>query len=355
MMSVGKSALLVMSAILLVACGGKKENKSYDSIGASGLTTRTENLQTNLFTYQDKGVMIGQAYGTTTAIGEVGDTIQGDIYKMADDKPAAIGFELRGVETDRPADIRGVEFTTIKRSIMAHFRKQGLVVLSWTAPNYNDEDKLGQYLSRLSNFVSSLMDDYGIKAPVVLALYPLGHSQWYDRLSADEYKQLYEKTVDMLRQDTLTNAVFAYSNNATAASADEFMSRCPIDEVDLVQLEMLSDNAKDYGSLLAEKAKSLSDYCNSHMKAFGVYGGVRGLDGNKENFLTDNILPVLQSVKMSYFMFGQNMGSPTDGNYYLPFAGSKNVNDFMNIYNDKHTIFLRGLNGLLLDHSKKQN
>lgn len=345
-----------MSAFLLAACGGKDKKTSYDALGKSGLTTRTENLQANLFAYQDKGVMIGQAYGTVSAIGEVGDSVQGDIYKITDDKPAVIGFELRGLESGRPTDIRGVAFSTIKHSVMSQFRKQGLVVLSWTVPNYGeDEDQLAQYASCVAAFISSLQDGYGIKAPVVLALYPLGHSQWYDRLSADDYKRLYERTADLLRQDTLTNAIFAYSNNATAATVEEFMDRCPIDIVDLVQLDILSDNAENYGISLANKAKAASAYCSERMKAFGIYGGVRGLDDNKENFLTDNILPVLQSVKMSYFMFGQNMGSPTDGNYYLPFAGSGNVDDFMNIYNDKHTIFLRGLNGLLLDHSKKQN
>jgi len=347
----------MLSAALLFGCGGNSQRKSYDTVGESGLTTRTENLQANLFTYQDKGVMIGQVCGTVTAVGEKGDSVQGDIYKMVDDKPACIGFELRGVESGETANIRSVAFSDIRKSVLAHFKKQGLVALSWAMPDYgNDENKLAGYTDRVASFVSSLQDDYGIKVPVALVLCPLGQGEWYDRLSAEDYKDMYKRAVELLRGDTLTNAIFAYSNGAGPTSVEEFMLRCPDDCVDVVQLDFTSDKPMvDYGSSLMQKASSLSQYCNEHMKAFGVCGGVKGLNGDEEGFLSKAILPVLQSVRMSYFMFGPNFGDPDEHNYFLPFAGHDGVNDFANIYNDKHTVFLRGLNGLLVDHSSQRN
>ena len=51
------------------SCGEKKK-KSYDEIAMSGLTTRTENLKTNLKAFANKGTLIGQMYGTLS--GRVG-------------------------------------------------------------------------------------------------------------------------------------------------------------------------------------------------------------------------------------------------------------------------------------------
>jgi len=348
-----KSIIIVALAVLIAACGEKQKRQSYDTIGASGLTTRTENLRDNLFAYQQKGIMIGQAYGTCSAVGEMSDSLGGDILKTTSDLPSCVGFSLDGIERGDGLNADSVPFATIRSSILAFFKRQGLVLLSWTMPDCrNDEVKNAENLSKIAHFIGSLHDAYGIKVPVVVALCPLGHGQWYDSLSASEYKNLYSQTVNKLRSDTLTNALFAFSNGGEFGSAREFMERCPDNDIALVQLEMLSDDSLSYGERLKEKAQMLSDACNERMTAFGIYGGVRGMGG--ATFLSDNILPTIQSVQMSYFMFGMNSGEPSGGNYYLPFAGHEGVADFMKLYNDKRTVFARGLNGLLVSHDKAQ-
>lgn len=347
-----KLLFLCLSALLIASCGSKNKRTSYDTIGESGLTTRTENLRANLFSYEERGVMIGQMDGTCSAVGETGDSIMGDIYKIVDDMPAALGFELRGIESNAKNDVFGVPFTAVKSSILRHFKKQGLVVLQWTAPNYQGkEPTLTAYAKSVARFVSSLKDDYGIKVPVLLALYPRGNGEWYDALSPDEYKKMYARTLNIMRADTLTNALFAYSNGGDFATADEFFSYCPESDIALVQLSMLRDDAANYGTELKDKAQIVADYCLDHMMPFAVYGGVRACNGGNPTFITDNILPVIEGVRMSYFMFGANSGQPGDGNYYIPYAGIDSVADFANVYNSKRAVFLRGLNGLLIDHS----
>ena len=49
--------------LLIVSCSQKQGKASYDEIGASGNTTRTENLTNNLNTFLSKGTMVGQIYG----------------------------------------------------------------------------------------------------------------------------------------------------------------------------------------------------------------------------------------------------------------------------------------------------
>lgn len=343
-----------IATLLLASCGSKNKRTSYDTIGESGLTTRTENLKANLFSYEERGVMIGQIDGTCSAIGETGDSVMGDIYKIVDDQPAAIGFELRGVESNAKNDVYGVPFSAVKSSILRHFKKQGLVVMQWSVPNYQGkEPTLKSYAKSVAEFISSLQDDYGIKVPVLLALYPRGLGEWYDALSPQEYKKMYAQTAQILRADTLTNALFAYSGGADFSSVDEFMSYCPDADICLVQLSMLADDATDYGQQLKEKAQMLSDYCLDRMMPFALLGGAKGCNGGNATFITDNILPVIEGVRMSYFMFGPNTGQPSEGNYYIPYAGIDSVADFANVYNSKRAVFLRGLNGLIVDHSEK--
>lgn len=350
-----KTIILCLAAIVMASCGSKNKRTSYDTIGESGLTTRTENLKANLFAYEESGVMIGQMDGTCSAVGETGDSIMGDIYKIADDQPAAIGCELRGVESDSTIDVFGVPFSAVKSSILRHFKKQGLVVMQWTAPDYKaNEQTLKSYTHRVAQFISSLQDGYGIKVPVILTLYPRGNGEWYDSLSPQEYKKMYTHTAELLRADTLTNALFAYSGGAEFSTADEFMSYCPDADIALVQLSMLRDDATDYGQQLMQKAQAIADCCLDRMMPFGVYGGVKGCNGGSQTFITDNILPVIESVRMSYFMFGPNTGQPSEGNYYVPYAGIDSVADFTKVYNSKRAVFLRGLNGLLVNHNEKE-
>ena len=74
------------------------ERKSYDEMGSNGLTTRTENLQTNLRTFMNKGVMIGQIYDSLKGIGWKDKSHHSNMFSICDDYAAVGGYELMGVE-----------------------------------------------------------------------------------------------------------------------------------------------------------------------------------------------------------------------------------------------------------------
>lgn len=48
----------MFAALLAFSSCGEKKKKSYDEIAMSGLTTRTENLKTNIKAYANKGTLI---------------------------------------------------------------------------------------------------------------------------------------------------------------------------------------------------------------------------------------------------------------------------------------------------------
>ena len=90
---------ILLAVVVLVACS--KSKKTYDEIGSSGLTTRTENLQHNMLAYEEKGAMLGQMYATAEGIGWMDDSCQSDLNKVTGDNPAVIGYELAGIENNK--------------------------------------------------------------------------------------------------------------------------------------------------------------------------------------------------------------------------------------------------------------
>ena len=80
---------------------GEKKKKAYDEIAMSGLTTRTENLKTNIKAFANKGTLIGQMYGTLSGMGwnrwEC-DSDRCDMKALCGYRPAANGYELAGID-----------------------------------------------------------------------------------------------------------------------------------------------------------------------------------------------------------------------------------------------------------------
>ncbi len=348
-----KSAHLLAVAIALIifcSCGGKK--KSYDEMASSGLTTRTENMKENIKAYAAKGTIVGQMYGTLQGIGWQCDSDRSDIHGVCGDRPAAVGYELSGIERGSKANADGLAFADIRRDVLSNFRRGALVTMQWTAPDYKgDDDLLSQYVKRLADYLGTLHDEYGIKAPVVLYLYPLTGKTWYDRLPADEYTGLYQKTQDLLDDADVTNVVYGYADTYPSA---QFLARYPDSNVDVLCTSCLqtvgSASSQDYGRLLGEMVDKALPFAQEHNNALGIVVGQESLPDS--TLFSQTLLPLLQQHRLSYLMFGANRGDFKDGHYCTPFPGDGNsrIQDFMRFYNSESTLFMKRLNGLYLKH-----
>ena len=139
-------ALFFIFAITVATCCtscGDKKKKSYDEVTMSGLTQKTENLQTNIKAFANKGTLIGQMYGTLSGIGwnrwEC-DSDRCDMESICGYHPAANGYELAGIESGKKQNIDGVPFKAIREDVLKNFRRGGLLIMNWTAPNYNGNE-----------------------------------------------------------------------------------------------------------------------------------------------------------------------------------------------------------------------
>ncbi len=350
-----KIVCLLLTVLAIASCS--KSPKNYEEIGSSGLTTRTENLRRNLLAYEDRGVMLGQMYATAEGIGWQGDSCRSDLNGVTGDNPAVTGYELAGIESGGERNVDDIDTTLIRRTAIEFMHRQGLSIMLWTAPNPGENalesgspanKKLKAWTQKIAAFLGSLHDDYGIKLPTLVYLYPAGTGKWYDKLSVEDYKRLYAQTVEWLRDDgETTNALFGFSNATVEGSAEQFMARCPKENIDCVQLMLLTTDAGSYASDLGRMARQLSVFCSSNAMPFGLYTGLKGL-GTNADFWTSSLLPLVERCHLSYLMLGRNHGDFQKGDFYGPYPGNASVSDFMKIYNNPRTIMAKRLNGLWL-------
>ena len=348
--------ILIFAALMAFASCGEKKKKSYDKIAMSGLTTRTENLKTNIKSYAGKGTLIGQMYGTLSGIGwnrwEC-DSDRCDMKALCGYRPAANGYELSGIESGKLQNADGVPFKTIREDVLTHFRKGGLLIMNWTMPNYNgNEDLLEEYAKQVAKYLDTLQDGYGIKAPVILHLLPLDGKAWYCQLGKEDYIDLYKKLQSLLEDDEVTNVVYGYSE--TYQPGRQLMDRYPDHHIDVINVTYYQYKSaidlplfkKNIQTIIAQTLP----FAQEHNNAFGLTTGIESI-GDSSVF-SDILLPELKQHHIAYLMMGRNQGEPILEHYFTPYPGVGNakVHGFMKLVNDDITVFLEKLNGLYLEH-----
>ena len=351
-----KYIILIFAALVAFASCGEKKKKSYDEIAMSGLTTRTENLKTNIKSYAGKGTLIGQMYGTLSGIGwnrwEC-DSDRCDMKALCGYRPAANGYELSGIESGKQQNADGVPFKTIREDVLTHFRKGGLLIMNWTMPNYNgNEDLLEEYAKQVAKYLDTLQDGYGIKAPVILHLLPLDGKAWYCQLGKEDYIDLYKKLQSLLEDDEVTNVVYGYSE--TYQPGRQLMDRYPDHHIDVINVTYYQYKSaidlplfkKNIQTIIAQTLP----FAQEHNNAFGLTTGIESI-GDSSVF-SDILLPELKLHHIAYLMMGRNQGEPILEHYFTPYPGVGNakVHGFMKLVNDDITVFLEKLNGLYLEH-----
>ena len=338
----------LMLALAVSSCGDNK--KSYDEIASSGRTTRTENLKSNLTSFTNKGVMVGQMYGTLEGIGWKNEKSRSDFYNICHDNPAVNGYELSGIESGNKKNSDGLPFSWIAQNVISNFRHGAMIIMNWTAPDYKgNKDLLESYVKSLSNFISGLQDGYGIKVPIVLYLYPVDGKSWYCRLSTDEYKKLYEDTKDMLDDNDVTNVVFGYSETYSGGTLFE---RYP-DDAEIANITYMQPknhiNVNEYKNKLSAFIPKAISIAQEHNSTLGLTTGIESIPDS--NYFSNILMPITERHRLAYIMFGANHGDYKDGHFYTPYPGESNdkIRGFMKFYNNEHTIFLSKLNGLYLE------
>lgn len=379
-----KSLFPLFVALLLAGCG----SKNVPTV-SEGRTAQTENLFQNLMLLSDSTVyMFGHQDDPCYGVGWVGDSARSDVRSTCGDLPAVIGFDLGHIELGDAFNLDGVPFDRMRREIIDHFDRGGVVTLSWHLNNPlsggtawvadslravetntvaavldggSCHELFLTWLDRVAQFLNSLETSYGVQVPVVFRPWHEHSGSWFwwghDHCTDQQYKDLWRLTADHLREQGVSNVLYAYSPG-TEADGDEtrYMERYPGDDIiDLLGLDCYC-YAPDADTTLmntyaATLDKNLSMVCRlakKHQKAAALTEtGYEGLPYS--NWWTAILNPVLQRHPVCYVLVWRNAHDKA-GHFFAPYPGQTSSSDFVSFYNLPQTLFLHDVNALYLEH-----
>lgn len=342
---------IILCTVCLSFSSCKKDGKkSYEEYADSGLTVRTENMKENLKNLHEKGVLIGQMYGTICGAGWEGDTLRSDINSVCGEFTACTGYELS--DTRSGEDYNGMPLLVIRKDILQMTRRGGLVLLKWLLPEPAGEDDLEEMAASMAQFLNSLEDGYGKKSPVVLFPMPLDEEEWYAILSVEESKRLYSKMAEMIREEA-KNVVLGFSISSS------MIEKAPLllpEECSLLEMTVPQATEGELGEqrwkALTGKLQKLSSIAKEKNLALGITLG--DYCEKDSAYWSKGVLPLITSSPLAYALFRENSGIGGAVLAACPYPGSPDIADFMTLYNDKRTLFSHDLNGLYLKANREK-
>lgn len=345
-----------MAAALLTAntAAGKKMQKT----PAQQLIGRLQDLQ-------KKGVMFGHQdalfYGTTWKW-EYG---RSDVNDVCGDYPAVLGCELGGLELGRDRNLDSVPFAEMRRQIIGHWRRGGIVTVSWHAYNpVTEEDawhtegdavaqvlpggkeagKMQHWLGRIAGFLASLKDDRGNAIPVIFRPWHEMSGGWFwwgsRQCTPEQYIALYRLTHEAMRRRGLRNIVWSYSPNAEASDTPEHFFRFyPGDGcVDLLGVDLYQNNGRqDFIDQCQNELHIMATYAGAHRKLYALTeAGYRNTPDAA--WYSSTLLPGLQGFKPCYVLLWRNAWDKPEENFG-PAPEKSCAADFRKIYRERAFLF----------------
>jgi mannan endo-1,4-beta-mannosidase len=362
--------LLLLLTFISLCCEGQKLPLPADK----NATKETIALFQSLSELKNKGIMYGHQddlmYGYTWWY----EKDRSDTRDFTGDYPAVAGFELGHLELGGERSLDSVSFAQISDQIKVHYKRGGVITLSWHLNNpltMQDRDPKGgwqsgtawdvtskdvvssilpggknhelfnTWLERLATFFNGLKDENGTPIPFIFRPYH-EHSGsffwWGTNLCTDnEYASLWRYTVDFIRdKKNIHNILWAY-NTDRVTSLEQYLKGYPGDDViDMLSLDMYDrgvqfgpelDNA--LGFVTAEAVK------RDKLTALSETGERRGMT----NWWSSVLLPVVSKYPVGYVLTWRNTYMPKSAGHNAP--DQPFPADFMNFYNSPRALFLK--------------
>ena len=379
--------ILIMAAatLLFIGCKGNNDNNADDPLAASGRTQRTENLLTNLKAQAQRGYMYGHQDDPVYGVGWVGDENRSDVKSVCNDYPAVMGFDLGHLELGDSANLDGVPFERMRKEIINQFERGGVVTLSWHLDNPltggtawvngGEEAELERqtvasvleggekhelfltWIDRVADFLNSLQTYNGVRVPVLFRPWHEHTGSWFwwgqNLCTTEQYKALWVLTENRLKEDGVTNALFAYSCGSEYWQQEEmYLERYPGDEyIDVIGFDHYCTAEKGDTAALAKYTEQLEillttlcSVAEKHDKVPAITE--TGYESIKcDNWWTAYLQPACEKFPIAYVLTWRNAHNKP-GHFYGPYPGLQGAEDFVAFYNSDKTLFVQDLNGL---------
>ncbi|HLN54827.1 MAG TPA: glycosyl hydrolase [Bacteroidales bacterium] len=366
-----RTILLLILTVLIQTVSGQKMPVPSDKKA----TKETIALFQSMYRLKARGVMYGHQddlmYGSTWWY----EKDRSDTKDFTGDYPAVAGFELGHLELGNERSLDSVSFEEIKEQIRAHYKRGGIITISWhpdnpltmheqaagrrqhgTAwdvsskevvasilPGGQYHDQFNEWLGRLAAFFLDLKDDKGKYIPVIFRPFHehSGSFFWWGTniCTDDQYAALWRYTVDFMRDKSKIHHILYAYNTDRVTSLEQYMKGYPgNDVIDMLSIDMYDrgpqfnqelDNALAFVTAEAERRQKLT--------ALSETGARRGM----ENWWSSVLLPIITKYPTGYVLTWRHAFIPglvKSGKTVQPFPA-----DFINFYNSPKTLFLRDL------------
>lgn len=327
-------------------------------------------LLNRLRALQNKGVMIGHqddtVYGTTWHY----ESGKSDVLSICGDYPAVVGFELGRIETGADKNLDGVPFDLMRREIITHHERGGIVTLCWHPVNFvtgkHHKDLSGNpvksilksgkanrafniALERVAAFLASLKDSKGQPVPVIFRPWHEMSGDWFwwgaKGCTPSRYKELFVYTYNFMKAKGLKNIVWCYSLGSNRQdSRQRFNMYYPGDEyVDIIGIDIYDAvSKKNYMSEVQRELMALKDIAQEHNKLFAFTE--TGFKDNPEyDWYTQKLLPAIIDSQPLYVLLWRNAWNLKDENYG-PAPDKKHAPDFKRFSANPKMLFLKNIN-----------
>jgi mannan endo-1,4-beta-mannosidase len=337
-------------------------------------TKETIALFQSLFELKDKGVIYGHQDDLMYGYNWWYEKDRSDTKDATGDYPGVAGFELGHLELGSERSLDSVSYNQITEQIKAHYKRGGVVTVSWhlnnpltmqikdtlssrshgTAwdvsskevvssilPGGKNNALFNTWLEKLATFFTGLKDDKGIPIPFIFRPFH-EHSGsffwWGTNICTDqEYSALWRYTVEFLRdKKNIHNILYAY-NTDRVTSLEQYMRGYPGDDIiDMLSLDMY-DRGEQFGPELNTALGFVTKeaIARNKLTALSETGERRGM----KNWWATVLLPVVSKYPVGYVLTWRNA-------FHTKYSVSGNPiqsypDDFKYFYNSPRTLFLK--------------
>ena len=356
---------LLVGMLAMTGCG----DSSSQDVGRR-LTPETQNLLECLHQIPQQGFMFGHHDDTLYGIGWDGDEGRSDVKSVCGEYPAVISFDLGEIELETGRSIDKVIFQKIRAEIIHQFERGGMVSLSWHVRNpktggvaWDVSDslvvrsilkggdhhaKFEGWLKKVAQFINSLQTEDGVKVPVLFRPWHEHTGSWFwwgeKHCTPEEYKQLWRMTYEVLTQEGVDNALYAYSPSSNLKNMTEYLNKYPGDDIiDVVGFDTYQLKSRDQYLEKMERSLCVVDSVSRvHHKVMAITEtGYETIPDAK--WWTETLLPAIGDYPIAYVLVWRN-ARDRENHFYAPYPGQVSADNFVEFYNHPRTLFVEGIN-----------
>lgn len=340
------------------------------SLSDKKATAETQTLYKNLKKLSKKGFLFGHQDDLAYGVKWKYEDGRSDIKDVAGDYPAVYGWDIAGLENDKPNNIDGVPFAKMKQYITEVNSRGGISTISWhfdnpatgkdawdhtpnslktILPGAENHKKFTSWLDKAATFFLSLKDKNGKNIPILFRPFHELTGGWFwwgkGNCTPEEFKTAWKFTFDYLQKKGVHNLIYVY-NTSSFGSESDFLANYPGDEyADILSFDTYQNNTDSTGqkfiSEVQNQFKILNEINTKKNKLMALAeAGYEAVPDPK--WWTGTLLKAVESYEVSYVLLWRNHGwqeKEQKMHYYAPFSGQVSEKDFVDFYNLDQTIF----------------